>query len=246
MFEDSLFESSGRLKTKKKFTVFASFLLQCTIIGIMILIPLIYTEALPKRELLTFLMAPPPPPPPPPPPALAPKVIVRPKVAPPPQEMVQPKAIPKQVARIVEEPPPPPGPVGGVVGGTGGIAGGTGTLLQGIIAAAPPPPPPPPPVEKVPERIRVGGNVQSAKLADQPKPVYPPLARQARIQGTVRLEAVISKEGTIENLTVVSGHPLLIQAALDAVKRWRYQPTMLNGVPVEVVTTVDVNFTLGN
>jgi protein TonB len=245
MFEDSLFESGGRLKTKKKFTVFASFIIQSTIIGILVLIPLIYTEALPKHELLTFLMAPPPPPPPPPPPAMAPKVIVKPKAAPPPQEMVQPKAIPKQVARIVEEPPPPTTMAGGVVGGiAGGIGGGTtGGILGGIIAAAPPPPPPPPPPQ---ERIRVGGAVQQANLIAQPKPVYPPLARQARIQGTVKLEAVISKEGTIENLTVVSGHPLLIQAALDAVKQWKYKPTMLNGVPVEVVTTVDVNFTLGN
>ena len=91
----------------------------------------------------------------------------------------------------------------------------------------------------------MGGQVQAAKLAAQPKPTYPPLARQARIQGTVRLEAVISKEGSIEELKVVSGHPLLIQSALDAVKQWRYQPTMLNGVPVEVITTIDVNFTLG-
>jgi len=242
MFEDSLFESSGKLKTKKPFTVFCSFLLQCTILGIMVLIPLIYTEGLPKRELLTFLMAPPPPPPPPPPPAAMPKVIIKPKVAPAPQQMVQPKSIPKQVAIIKEEPLPPQNLVSGVVGGVGvGGAGVTGGILGGMIAAAPPPPPPPPP----PERIRVGGNVQSAKLVAQPRPAYPPLARQARIQGTVKLEAVISKDGTIENLTVVSGHPLLIQAALDAVKQWRYQPTMLNGVAVVVVTTIDVNFTLG-
>ncbi|MBI3933704.1 MAG: energy transducer TonB, partial [Acidobacteria bacterium] len=138
---------------------------------------------------------------------------------------------------------PPPGPVGGVVGGTGGDFGGgaAGGLLGGIIAAPPPPPPPPPP----PERVRVGGQVQSAKLVNQPKPVYPPLARQARIQGTVRLEAVINKEGAIEELKVVSGHPLLIQSAMDAVGRWRYEPTMLNGVAVEVITTIDVNFTLG-
>ncbi|MBI2816689.1 MAG: TonB family protein [Acidobacteria bacterium] len=242
MFEDSLFESAGRVKTKKKFTVFASFVLQCVITGIMILIPLIYTEALPKRELLTFLMAPPPPPPPPPPPAAAPKVVIKPKVAPAPQEMVQPKVIPKQVAIIKEEAPPPSTLASGVVGGTGPIGGATGGVLGGLIAAAPPPPPPPPPQA---ERIRVGGAVQGAKLVAQPKPVYPPLARQARIQGTVKLEAVISKDGRIENLTVVSGHPLLIQAALEAVKQWRYQPTLLNGVPVEVVTTVDVNFTLG-
>ena len=242
MFEDSTFESAGRLKTKKKSTVIISFVFQCTIIAVMVLIPLIYTEALPKRELLTFLMAPPPPPPPPPPPAAIVKIKVIPKVAPAPQEMVVPKAIPKLVAIIKEEPPPPPGPVGGVVGGvTGGTVGGAGNSLVGLIAAPPPPPPPPPP----PERIRVGGSVQSAKLASQPKPVYPQLARQARIQGTVKLEADISKDGTIENLKVISGHPLLIQAALDAVKQWRYQPTLLNGVAVEVVTTIDVNFTLG-
>jgi protein TonB len=102
MFEDSLFESGGKGKTKKPITVFVSFVFQCTIIGIMVLIPLIYTEALPRRELLTFLMAPPPPPPPPPPPAPAPKIRVIPKVAPAPQEFVAPKAIPKTVARIIE------------------------------------------------------------------------------------------------------------------------------------------------
>src|SRR5439155_188301 len=83
---------------------------------------------------------------------------------------------------------------------------------------------PPPP----PQRIRVGGNVQAANLLSQVKPVYPPLAKQARIQGVVVLEAEISKEGTIDNLKVVTGHPLLIQSAIDAVKQWRYKPTLLN------------------
>ena len=240
MFEDSLLDYGGRGKTRKPYTVLVSFVFQCAIIGVLILIPLIYTEALPKHQLMSFLMAPPPPPPPP---APAPKVRVMPKVVQQPQEMVQPKAIPRQVAIIREEPLPPPGPVGGVVGGVeGGMGGGAaGGILGGMISAAPPPPPPPPP-----ERVRVGGQVQAAKLAAQPKPTYPPLARQARIQGTVRLEAVISKDGTIEELKVVSGHPLLIQSALDAVKQWRYQPTLLNGVPVEVITTIDVNFTLGS
>ncbi len=240
MFEDSLLEYGGRAKTKKPLTVFFSFVFQSLITGILILIPLIYTEALPKRELMTFLMAPPPPPPPPPPPAPAPKVRIIPVVQQP-QEMVQPRAIPRQVAMIAEDPLPPPGPVGGVVGGVaGGIGAGPG-ILGGMITAAPPPPPPPPP----PERVRVGGQVQNAKLVNQPRPAYPPLARQARIQGTVRLEAMINKEGLIEELKVVSGHPLLIQSALDAVKQWQYEPTLLNGVPVEVVTTIDVNFTLG-
>ena len=100
MFEDSLLEYGGRMKTKKPMTVFFSFLIQSIIIGILILIPLIYTEALPKHTLMTFLMAPPPPPPPPPPPAQIPKVVIKPKVAPQPQEMVQPKSIPKQIAMI--------------------------------------------------------------------------------------------------------------------------------------------------
>jgi protein TonB len=239
MFEDSLLDYGGRMKTKKPMTVFLSFLVQSIIIFILILIPLIYTEALPKHTLMTFLMAPPPPPPPPPPPSLTPKVKIIPRVQQP-QEMVQPKAIPKQVAMIKEDPAPPPGPVGGVVGGIdGGLAGGAaGGFLGGIIAA----PPPPPPVQ---ERVRVGGLVQPPKLVNNSRPLYPPLARQARIQGVVKLEGIISKDGSVIELKVISGHPLLIQAALDAVKQWRYQPTTLNGVAVEVITTIDVNFTLG-
>jgi len=251
MFEDSLLEYGGRGKTKKGWTVAVSFLVQGTILTVMILIPLIYTEALPRTQLMTMLMAPPPPPPPPPPPA--PKTVrVQPRIIQQPQEMVQPRVIPRQVARIVEDPLPPPGPVGGVVGGVaGGIPGGSaGGILGGMISAPPPPPPPPPPPSAPPpppppERVRVGGQVQSARLVNQARPVYPPLARQARVQGTVRLEAVINKDGVIEELKVISGHPLLVQAALTAVQQWQYQPTLLNGVAVEVITTIDVNFTLG-
>jgi protein TonB len=140
-----------------------------------------------------------------------------------------------------------------VVGGVpGGVAGGTaGGVLGGIIGAvptaAPPPPPPPPKKEEkpvTPQRIKVGGNVQSAKLVRQPRPVYPPLAKQARISGVVKLSAIISKDGTIQHLEVISGHPLLVPSALEAVKQWVYQPTLLNGEPVEVQTQIDVNFTL--
>ena len=134
----------------------------------------------------------------------------------------------------------------------GGVAGGTpGGVLGGIISSVPnaavlPPPPPPPPVEKkaTPKRITIGGNVQQAKLVRQPKPNYPPLAKQARISGVVHLAAIISKDGTIQDLKVIGGHPLLIPAALEAVKQWVYQPTLLNGEPVEVSTQIDVNFTL--
>jgi len=86
--------------------------------------------------------------------------------------------------------------------------------------------------------------VQAAKIVRQVTPVYPPLARQTRISGIVRLEAVISLNGSIESLQVMSGHPLLTRAALDAVRQWVYQPTLLNGEPVEVVTQIEVNFKL--
>ncbi len=168
--------------------------------------------------------------------------------------LMQPKQIPKEIAMIKEEELPPAAGVQGVVGGVpggvpGGVTGGViGGILGGLPSAAPPPPPPPvkteAPKPATPQRIRVGGNVQSAKLIRGPKPVYPPLAKQARIQGTVRLNAIIGKDGTIQNLTAASGHPLLVPAAMDAVKQWLYQPTLLNGEPVEVVTVIDVNFTL--
>jgi TonB family protein len=95
-----------------------------------------------------------------------------------------------------------------------------------------------------PVRIRVGGGVMQAKLVSQPIPTYPPEAKEARIQGVVKLNATIAKDGTIQHLEVISGHPLLIPAALDAVRQWVYEPTLLNGQPVEVVTEIDVNFTL--
>jgi periplasmic protein TonB len=103
---------------------------------------------------------------------------------------------------------------------------------------------PPPPKPKQTGPLRVGGNVQAARLVNKVTPIYPPLARQTRISGIVRLHAIISKDGAIKELEVVSGHPLLQQAALDAVRQWRYQPTLLNGDPVEVDTTIDVIFSL--
>lgn len=94
------------------------------------------------------------------------------------------------------------------------------------------------------KRVRVGAAVQAAKAIFKAKPEFPPQAKQARIQGTVLLEALIDVNGAVSQLRVVSGHPLLVQAALDAVRQWRYQPTLLNNEPVEVLTTIDVVFTL--
>ena len=95
-----------------------------------------------------------------------------------------------------------------------------------------------------PSRIRVGGNVQQVKLVQQPRPVYPPDAKAQRIQGTVRLAAVINRDGTMQSVELLSGEPVLAQAAMDAVKQWVYEPTLLNGQPVEVATEIQVNFTL--
>lgn len=163
--------------------------------------------------------------------------------------LMAPKSIPKEIAMIKEEELPPPAAAGGVVGGIGGGLGSMGGVIGGIIGAVPSAAPPPPTVKEAPkavavQRVQVGGNVQQAKLINQPKPAYPPLARQARIRGMVRFTAIIGVDGRIQNLTLVSGHPLLVPAAQEAVKQWVYQPTLLNGEPVEVVTQIDVNFTL--
>lgn len=122
-----------------------------------------------------------------------------------------------------------------------------GLPLNSQFVQAPPPPPPPPSPPGSPNgstRLRVGGNVQAANLVQHVDPTYPPLALQARIQGTVRFNAIIAKDGTMANLTVLSGHPMLIQAALEAVRQWLYKPTLVNGEPAEVITTIEVNFTL--
>jgi protein TonB len=227
-------------------TIPIAYIFEVIIVGVTILMPLIYTEALPKGQLMTFLVAPPPPPPPPPPPAAAPpaiKVIRRVTAE---DIMRAPTVIPKTIAQIKDQPEPPQASVGVVGGVPGGMPGGTpGGVLGSIISsAAAAPPPPPPPKAVAPKRIRVGGQVEAAKLIFKPMPEYPPLAKMARIQGTVRLEAIISRDGTIQDLKVLSGHPLLVKSAIEAVQRWRYQPTLLNGEPVEVVTEIDCNFTL--
>jgi periplasmic protein TonB len=246
MFEQSLLEEKN--KTQKASSILISFISQIALICVLVVIPLIYFEAIPMATLSTGLVAPPPPPPPPPPPAPVVKVVKTPPRQIQNNVLLAPKTIPKDIAIIKEEelPPVSAGVTGGVPGGVpGGVGGGVlGGVLGSIPNAAPPPPPPPKEKPATPQRIRVGGNVQAAKLVRQPKPVYPQLAKQARIQGVVKFTAVIGKDGTIQNLQLVSGHPLLVQAAQDAVKQWVYQPTQLNGEPVEVITQIDVNFTL--
>lgn len=238
MFDDLLESTNEKKKTNKSWSVILSGLVQALILAVLILIPLIYTEALPKAMLSTLLIAPPPPPPPPPPPAAV-KTIVKP-VARLIQsgKLMQPRAIPKEVAVFKEAELPPD--VINNTGVTGGVFGGIPG--QGMVAG---PVAPPPPKPTAPTRVKQGGNVTAASIINQTRPLYPPLARQARIQGSVVLHAIIDKDGRVAQLEVISGHPLLVQAALDAVKQWRYKPTTLNGDPVEVDTTITVTFTMG-
>jgi periplasmic protein TonB len=254
MFEQTFVQTG---KTHTTWTVVISALVQVGLLIVAVILPMIYFDVLPAATLQSFLVAPPPPPPPPPPPAAAPviqhvKVIPRQFDA---GKLATPRVIPKDIAVIREdELPPAASGMGGVVGGVpGGVAGGApggvlGSILTQTNALAPPPPPPPPKKADAPpppKRLQIGGNVQAAMLIDGPKPVYPPLAKQARISGVVHLHAFISKEGTIQSLSVIPpAHPLLAPAALEAVRRWRYKPTLLNGEPVEVETTIDVSFML--
>jgi len=246
MFEEMVVSTSKR-KGTKPWTFFVSMVFEVIFLAILILIPLIYTEALPKTLMSSILLAPPPPPPPPPPPAPVQVVRVKPMAhlmdA---GKLVAPKAIPKDVKIIHEEAEPPDAGIGGVAGGVpGGVAGGSmGGVIGGVIGGVSSNIAPPPPPKVTPKRVTVGGNVQAARLVNKVQPLYPPLARQTRISGTVKLHAIIGKDGAVQQLQVVSGHPLLVQSALDAVRQWRYQPTLLNGDPVEVDTEIDVIFSL--
>ena len=237
MFEDSLIESGGKLKTKRAATTTFSVILQMGIIGFMVLLPLLFTEALPNLSASMSLVAPPPPPPPPPPAVVHIVKQVQTDIVN--GQLRTPTKIPKKVEMIKEEEAPPP-MTSGVVGGVpGGVPGGS---MNGVMGSLIPTNTAVPTIK--PQRIRVSSGVTQGLVIHKVEPSYPPIAKTARVSGTVILQALISKEGTIENLHVVSGHPLLTQSALEAVKQWRYRPYILNGEPVEVETTVEVHFTL--
>ena len=250
MFEQTLIPVG---RTKRPWAVVAAFGLQLTIVGILLVIPMLFVESLPIQAYVHVLLAAPPPPPPPPPPPVAVPVV---KAAHAPRQfdanvLLAPRVIPKEIAMIKDEEMPPPASVSGVVGGVpGGIPGGVmGGVIGGIVGAvaapAPPPPPEKPaPKKEAPQQVRVSGAVQAGLLVRQIQPDYPLLARRAGVEGTVVLKAIIGKDGSVEQLTLISGQPLFVQAAMNAVKQWLYKPTYLNGEPVEVVTEIDVNFHL--
>jgi protein TonB len=240
MFEDSLVESAGRIRTRRGVTTFLSFALQMLLLGVLVLIPLIYTEALPKAQMMTFIAAPPPPPPPPPPPAAAPVKVIKVQTEVINNQLRAPTKIPDKIKMVKEDEAPPT--IAGVAGGVpGGVPGGTmGGVLGGIVSSSLPPPK----VAAPTKPLKVSSGVVAGNKISGSNPVYPQIAKTARIQGTVTLQATISKQGTIEGLHAVSGPPMLYQSAIDAVRQWRYRPYILNGDAVEVETTIMVNFTL--
>lgn len=250
IFSDSLLRYEGQ-KGRQTWATFLSFILQCVMLGVLLLLPLYFTQELAKSQLLTFLVAPPPPPPPPPPATQQDARIIK-------QiqsdllsggQLRTPTRIPQRVQMIKEEDAPPPMPgAGGVVGGVpGGIPGGQlGGVIGGIVSSTSGLAYVPKLQPVVPQRIRISQGVTSGLRLNKVEPLYPPIARVARIQGDVVLKAIIDKQGTIQDLQLVSGHPMLVPAAIEAVRQWRYRPYLLNGQPVEVETSVTVHFMLTN
>ena len=245
---DNLIESSGKGgggRTSGAFMV--SFVVHAVVLTTMLVVPLIYYQVLPQDQLLTFLVAPPPPappPPPPPPPSTPPPVRKVQIVKLDPSQFMAPTEVPDEIPPPSDDIPTLSTFVGGgaVPGGVmGGVPGGVlGGVIGGVPSAAPPPPPP----RKKRAPIRVGGNVQSSKLVQRVEPRYPELAKRARVQGLVLLQVTVGELGTVTDIRVIRGHPLLTEAALSAVRQWIYSPTLLNGEPVPVLATVTVNFVL--
>ena len=249
MFTDSVLEFGGG--TRRAVATTTSFVMNIMAILVMLAVPLMFTEELPKAQLLTFLVAPAPPPPPPPPAAAVQTRVVH-------QiqtdvlntgQLRTPTKIPTRVQMIREDDAPPPmAATGGVVGGVpGGIPGGQlGGVIGSVLSSTASTANVPKFMPTVPQRLRISQGVTKGLLIHKEEPAYPVLARTARVQGEVVLNAVIDTNGQIQNLQLVSGHPMLVPAAIVAVKQWRYKPYLLNGQPVEVETTITVTFILAS
>ncbi len=251
MFDRFIDSREAGVAAKKSITLIVSLTIHVVLIVSAIILPLLFPDAVSGSiQRLNFLVAPPSPPAPPPaPPPEAtagriPRTVVD-------NAFQAPVEVPREILMGMDEALPLDSLIAGIPGGVpGGIPGGVPDgVIDGVIRGAPasmdPLPPPPVPARvKPPQPVRVGGRVQRARLIRQVRPRYPVLAVQARIQGTVILEAIISELGSVEDLRVIEGHPLLIRRALEAVRQWRYEPTVLNGVPVRVVTRITVRFNL--
>jgi len=236
MFEDSTFESTGRIRTRSRGWMLATLALNSSILLALILVPLIYPEALP-RQVMAFLMEAPTPPLTPPPVPLHQPVRAVPVTSEMPQGVL---VMPRQIPNSIVTPSVPEPQIFTSVATmepANAIPGGIGTAFR--------PQPPPKVVSDTKTTVRLPSALAAGLLLYKPFPRYPELAKAMHAEGTVILSATISKDGTIANLRVVSGPSVLQQAALDAVSQWRYRPYLLNGQPVDVETSVNVIFTLG-
>jgi periplasmic protein TonB len=236
LFEDLIDSGKGDHSTQQSKTIPVSLALHMVIAAVIIIVPLLSADQLPDpasavKAFFVEPMAAPAPPPPPPPPAArpqAPKVIQKPVVE---NKFVAPVEVPEEIK-------PEESIDMGVEGGAGGVEGGVpGGVVGGIVGGLPDAPAPV-------QAVRVGGQIKEPKKLKNVPPVYPDIAKQARVQGVVILECTISPQGKVTDVKVLRGIPLLDQAATDAVKQWVYTPTLLNGVPVPVIMTVTVNFKL--
>ncbi len=241
-----LLENNRMKRPNTAIDFFVSIIGHGLLLAAAILLPLYFSNALDLRPMeTTYLIAPPPPPPAP---ASVVHALWHPKSLFRSNKLYAPRVIPKHIAEIKDLPNAsqtvagaPGGVTGGVPGGQlGGVLGGT----LGDLGRAVPPPPPKAAVSHGP--YRVGGKVQAPRILREVQPIYPPLARDARIQGTVVMDSVIDANGNVTQLKLVSGHPLLVTAAFNAVQQWKYEPTRLNGVPVAVEMHVTVHFHLGS
>ena len=236
MFEDSLMESGNRIK-RKKFWSFVAFLLNAAALLALVIWPLLHPEALPRQMMATLMVAPSPPPAPPPV-AQAPRVQAKAENLM--SEFRAPSRIPTAIKQVNEAAIPPSMGVQGMEGLSSVIPGGIGSVINDMGTRQPTVARP-----KAPDSLKVSWGVMAGNLLVKTLPQYPAIPKAARIQGTVVLQATISKSGSIENLRAISGPPMLQQAAMDAVRSWRYKPYLLNGEPVEVETTINVVFHLG-
>jgi protein TonB len=236
MFEDSLMESGNMTKRKNKFWSFVAFLLNAAALLTLVIWPLLHPEALPKQVMASLIVAPSPPPAPPPK-APAPKTQIKSEMLS--TELQAPSRIPRAIKQSNEAAMPIT--IEQHLEDLGsGIPGGIGSIINSVETGRPAVVKPQAPIS-----LKFSSGVMAGNLLATTLPQYPAIARAAHIEGIVVLQATISKIGSIENLRVISGPPMLQQAAMDAVRSWRYKPYLLNGEPVEVETTINVVFHLG-
>lgn len=244
-----MLENNRMNRPKRAIDLFVSVAGHGLLLALVILLPLYFSDAIDLHQMeMTYLVAPPLPPPPPAP-AAALHSIPRPKSLFSNNRLYAPTVIPKHIVQLKDIPSAPPtiaGVSGGVIGGVpGGQPGGViGGILGNMGSTFPSPPPPRPVAHREP--YLVGGKVQPPRIIQQVQPIYPILAKEVHVHGDVVIDSVIDANGNVTEMKLVSGSPLLVTAAFDAVREWKYQPTLLNGTPVPVEMHVTVHFDLSS